>query len=673
MPMSKSINGQGGSLRSVTRSMIVGAVTGVLTTARAQLKGPVTWTKVGGNANLSVDSSGAISASAAIAAGASQTINLTATGADGCVQPWAMTFVGAAAPAPPVQLWGGVTFANDGSVGDTFSAPAAMTGIAWHRMAVTSDAAMTAIAAANGGSYVATNADGPAVEEVARFFLVARGTLNGVLTDAICSLPVMKASRVIFPLNSIAGATVSGGAALSLDANGQVVMEGTGTVNAEARWPNLANEDPTTWGVVAGMVDISQGDRFIIQNARVTPIVNGTDAYVANVTTAANPKNLSTSDIPDFFGKKPFAFHQSEVPALNTPGVVPTGLGLRHSGAATNTARTVYAALRANAKSFPIFIDYLDDNFASQWTVLKPIYDAFGIKVNIALATNLLGLADRQTEAQILQWAAEGHDICVDGRADAQPGPNFPMDGPTGTITSMNAIRSWLDARGLTRARDHLVLEYGYPYQVPLDPYYAGATATSDGSDTITISAQTGSGTIAVGRKVEGALIPTGARVTAINGAQVKLDALVPARSARLVRFVNDSHEYHPWRFIDRLKAEGIKTARRASLGGLNYYRGGWGDTAMNMAALDTNTGGGGGNFTTQLKPTIDLSLKRGGLCAFLSHGGAATTPTGNDTLAQTTYDMLSYRVAKANAGECVNMTISRSWAVTGGQRWLGS
>lgn len=85
--------GSGGSLRAVNRSPLVPPASGVLLQLNSTLKAPVTWAKTGGDANLSVSGAGAISAASALAFGASQAINLTATGADGCVQPHALTLV----------------------------------------------------------------------------------------------------------------------------------------------------------------------------------------------------------------------------------------------------------------------------------------------------------------------------------------------------------------------------------------------------------------------------------------------------------------------------------------------------------------------------------------------------------------------------------------------------
>lgn len=93
MPISSSINGGNGSLRAVTRSVLVPPAGGIVSQINASLKAPVTWAKTGGDANLSVSGAGAISATSALAFGASQAINLTATGADGCVQPHALTLV----------------------------------------------------------------------------------------------------------------------------------------------------------------------------------------------------------------------------------------------------------------------------------------------------------------------------------------------------------------------------------------------------------------------------------------------------------------------------------------------------------------------------------------------------------------------------------------------------
>lgn len=94
MSISTSINRRGGSLRAIVRSLTIASATGVVATAKASLLAPVTYGSKTGNANLSISSSGEISATAALAAGASQTIGFLATGADGCTQPWSMTLTG---------------------------------------------------------------------------------------------------------------------------------------------------------------------------------------------------------------------------------------------------------------------------------------------------------------------------------------------------------------------------------------------------------------------------------------------------------------------------------------------------------------------------------------------------------------------------------------------------
>lgn len=67
------------------------------------LLAPVTFAKTGGNANLSINAAtGAISATAALTAGASQILTGKVTGADGCVIPFVATLTGAVAALAPV-------------------------------------------------------------------------------------------------------------------------------------------------------------------------------------------------------------------------------------------------------------------------------------------------------------------------------------------------------------------------------------------------------------------------------------------------------------------------------------------------------------------------------------------------------------------------------------------
>lgn len=87
--------GGGGALRAKTINAKVPLVTGLLTTVSSfGLLAPVTFARTGGNANLALASNGQISATAALAAGTTQSINGTATGADGVVLPFTANLTG---------------------------------------------------------------------------------------------------------------------------------------------------------------------------------------------------------------------------------------------------------------------------------------------------------------------------------------------------------------------------------------------------------------------------------------------------------------------------------------------------------------------------------------------------------------------------------------------------
>lgn len=118
----------GGAPRAKAVSVTVPLTTGLLTTVSAYgLLAPVAFAKTGGSANLAIGAAtGNISATAALAAGASQSLSGTATGADGCVLPFTATLTGAVAtPTPPasgdltapVQDWRAVTTAVTDLVG----------------------------------------------------------------------------------------------------------------------------------------------------------------------------------------------------------------------------------------------------------------------------------------------------------------------------------------------------------------------------------------------------------------------------------------------------------------------------------------------------------------------------------------------------------------------------
>lgn len=87
--------GGGGALRAKIINAKVPLVTGLLTTVSSfGLLAPVTFARTGGNANLALASNGQVSATAALAAGTTQSINGTATGADGVMLPFTANLTG---------------------------------------------------------------------------------------------------------------------------------------------------------------------------------------------------------------------------------------------------------------------------------------------------------------------------------------------------------------------------------------------------------------------------------------------------------------------------------------------------------------------------------------------------------------------------------------------------
>lgn len=89
-------NGGGSAPRARTVAFTVASKTGLLATVSGfGLLAPIAFVKTGGNANLAINAgTGGISATAAIAEGASQSLTGTATGADGCVIPFTAVLTG---------------------------------------------------------------------------------------------------------------------------------------------------------------------------------------------------------------------------------------------------------------------------------------------------------------------------------------------------------------------------------------------------------------------------------------------------------------------------------------------------------------------------------------------------------------------------------------------------
>ncbi|MGK2911240.1 MAG: hypothetical protein ACSLE1_15775 [Sphingobium sp.] len=92
--------GAGGKIKAITRTLNAGASSGVIATLSvSSLVAPVTYSKASGHANLTVASNGALSATNGISVGSPQTATITATAADGCTVPIALTVSGTVANA----------------------------------------------------------------------------------------------------------------------------------------------------------------------------------------------------------------------------------------------------------------------------------------------------------------------------------------------------------------------------------------------------------------------------------------------------------------------------------------------------------------------------------------------------------------------------------------------
>ncbi len=106
---------------------------------------------------------------------------------------------GGGVPVPvTARSFGTVTKTADGSTGQTYSAPVGMTEIQWYREALPIARTKTAISGATASTYVAQAAD-------EGYRLVARGMLDGVLTDAVAAMVVYPAPILLEGFESAAG------------------------------------------------------------------------------------------------------------------------------------------------------------------------------------------------------------------------------------------------------------------------------------------------------------------------------------------------------------------------------------------------------------------------------------------------------------------------------------
>lgn len=348
-----------------------------------------------------------------------------------------------------VQMLGGATYTIDGSVGQTYSAPAGMTSIQWYRRALASPYAMTSIAGATASTYVSQAGD-------IGSRLVARGTLNSVITDAISLMPVLDLPVLMDDYESLTGRTAQGtGTVLSLDTSDKLrgtssLVVTTGTASGNNGSGTTPTLDPSQLGVV--VVAAKRGPDAFTQYTE--SIVKGGQSISTNgsgdSTATASPewRYLFFDTTPTFVGATSGVTTVRDWQNLpvGTPGII-----------------AKYDAKFSKAKGRAFILPSFDDGYDSTDQLAGPYLDGLGIQAITYYAPLLLdgggaGASKRGTVAQLLTRASKLWDIgCDSGMSDE----GFSGLTPSQALAQLDQVQAWNAANIGTRGNEFFCYSMG--------------------------------------------------------------------------------------------------------------------------------------------------------------------------------------------------------------------
>lgn len=549
----------------------------------------------------------------------------------------------------------GITASEDGSTGQTYSLPAGVwSGVQWYRQQLAAPFTETAIAGANGATYVAQVAD-------EGFRLVARGTRNGI-PAAFKSFHVVYEPPVLLEgFESLAGWVASNGGQIDLATDSpdygasRLRLTSTGTASAQATKASIGSFDPSTMGTIAYSADLGMdAARQSTQNHRVVLQRDGVDQYVSGVTNTGT--NYETPS-PLHMGKLWGSYHVSEVPGLAAPGVSNMGLYVRQSGTGPYSQETKYDALLGRAGGRTTFILGLDDNKLTQFTNAWPILKARGIPFGWYLAHQLTQNSAFMSVEMLQEMYADGNDCYLDSTHDDNISSSF------GTLDAWEASflqnRAFAQAHGMTRGNEHICYTHGQIETNPPSARVNVSAVTANGTAAVAMTSTAG---ITVGMRAVGHNVPNSPKTSVVSvdsATQVTLSANVPAQT-RPMLFVDESPEFYTMKLPLRVRELGIRTARTTRNQGGYLSRFGFGDRGM------FTFGHGLHGYTLQaFKDAIDLAILRGTTIEWYTHGvfdgGSGTESDTADFTAK-----MDYVALKRDQGLLDPMTWSQVWARDG-------
>jgi hypothetical protein len=473
---------------------------------------------------------------------------------------------GVVPPHVAARLGDFITAAADASVNDTMSTT--LTDPQWYRQTVGVNPVDTKIDGATEQNYDLAPAD-------AGFRPVVIGRdANGVLTKATALQVVLDAPILLASLDATTGASTLNGGTIALDTTrnvqgaGAIALTSDGTQSGSFSKADVAGPfDPSTLGTLAVYWNAGSDPelhQFSGESLRLGQ--NGSYPFNGRISDGASEGGVNDYKLNGYWE----AQHVSENAAVSAFSPT-TKIGYRAIGQQTGSpfnGTVLYDSLVARAGGFPTFVPGFDDLRPGQYSIAATMLEERGWRGTFYVPTALVGQASRITEAEVLDLAARGHDLQIDGRSDDTLITDFASEAAF--RADLQAQKAWFAARGLPEPK-HLC----YPNGVFRGRNTAGtanvggtrinvpSVTKTSGSAVVTMSSTTG---ITAGMKAVGKGLPTTApfaRVQSVDsGTQVTLTLNASLSGVHGMSFTNDQALFHTGRIQAIMAEEGIVSGR---------------------------------------------------------------------------------------------------------------
>jgi hypothetical protein len=349
----------------------------------------------------------------------------------------------------PPSILGAVTYTIDGSVGQVYSAPANMSNIQWYQKSLSTPFTFTQINGATSNTYTSNTTD-------IGSRLIARGTVNNSLVDAVSLMPVLDIPVLFDDYESLTGRTSTGtGTTLSLDTTDKLrgtssLVVSTGNTPGNNGSQTTPTIDPSQLGVV--VVAAKRGSNTFTQFTE--NFVKGAQGIGTN-----GGSNSTATASPEwqylfFDTTSAFAGATSGTTTIRDWQVL-----------AANAVPVVakYDAKFSKAKGRGFIIASFDDGYDTTYSLAKPLFDNYGFLGTTYSAPNFLtgggsGPSKFMTLAMQQALYASGWDCgCDSGMNDE----SFSGLTPTQALAQIDQVQTWNAANIGTRGNEFFCYSMG--------------------------------------------------------------------------------------------------------------------------------------------------------------------------------------------------------------------